>query len=334
MKAKTATADLSGICNQLPNPVLIHVGGKVVFANDLVLAVTGYSREGILGKDVAGLLTDPADAKNTALFRMLAGEALPVEKEFEIRTENRKTVIRNFLVRNSKISYQGREAVMTVLVDITERKHLEKYVLSRVLETEERDRKKFAADLHDDLGPILSSIKLHLGLLEHARNPEKFAETLAICNLQLTEAIAKMRLIANNLMPRLLDNFGLEAALQAFIGNLPQKEPFRVRFRSNLNGRRFSRPTELHLYRILGELVNNTIRHAGATEAAISLNIGPELLQLTYSDNGKGYDVRSVNRKPGGMGVANILQRVKLMDAEIRFARRNGKTVVSIRKEI
>ncbi|HNY01265.1 MAG TPA: PAS domain S-box protein [Bacteroidales bacterium] len=334
MRPSQESVDLTGIFDQLPNPILIHSDGKVVFANDLVLAVTGYSREGILGRNVASLLTDPADAKNTALYRALAGRDLPEEKEFEIRTENRKVVIRNFLVRNSRIRFRGKRAVMTVLVDITERKHLEKYVLGRVLETEEKDRKQFATDLHDDLGPILSSIKLHLGLLEHARTPEKFSETLAICNEQLTEAIAKMRIIANNLNPRLLENFGLEAAIQAFIGNVQQEGVFDVHFRSNLGNGRLARPVELHLYRIVCELVNNTIKHAGATEARVRLVQDKGWLRLSYTDNGKGYDVKTVHRRQGGMGVGNIIQRVKLMDAEIRFLNRKGKTEVHIRKEI
>ena len=322
------------LVNQLPNPILIHIDRKVVFANDLILAVTGLDKDEILGRDVAALLTDPADDKNAAVFRNLADGSFVAEEEFEIRTENRKVVIRNFLIRNSRIKYKGQEAVMTILIDITERKHLEKYVLSRVMATEEKNRKEFATDLHDDLGPILSSIKLHMGLLEHAKTPEKFAENLAICNQQLTEAIAKMRIVANNLMPRLIENFGLEAAVNSCINTMQHEGVFEISFITNLHGKRFHKHTELHFYRIICELINNTVKHAGATIASVKLNYTRGMLRLDYTDNGKGYDVSEVNKTPGGMGVGNIIHRVNLIDAKIEFLRRKGKTLVKIRKEI
>ncbi len=322
------------LVNQLPNPILIHINGNVVFANDLILGITGFSKDEIIGKNVADLLTDPADSKNNAVFKNLTGDSFVEEEEFEIRTENRKVVIKNFLLRNSKIKYKGQDAVMTILIDITERKHLEKYVLSRVIETEEKDRKHFAADLHDDLGPILSSIKLHLGLLENAKTPEKNREMLDICNKQLAEAIAKMRIVANNLTPRLIENFGLEAALNSFINTMQHEGVFEISLKSNLKGHRFPKQMELHLYRIVCELINNTIKHAGATNASVKLNYAKGLLTLHYTDNGKGYNVAEINSRSSGMGVGNIIQRVNLVDAKIRFINRKGKTEVSIRKEL
>jgi PAS domain S-box-containing protein len=324
----------STLVNQLPNPILIHISGKVVFANDLILGITGFTKDGIIGKNISELLTDPADARNNDISRNLSGESFVEEEEFEIRTANRKVVIKNFLLRNSRIKYMGQDAVLTILVDITERKHFEKYVLSRVMETGEKDRKRFAADLHDDLGPILSSIKLHLGLLEHAKTPEKSAEMLGICNLLLAETIAKMRIIANNLMPRLLENFGLEAALNSFINTMQHEGVFTISMESNLQNRRFHKQTELHFYRICCELINNTVKHAGASAASLNLSYKKGLLTITYSDNGKGYDVSGASIKPGGLGLGNIIQRANLIDAKIQFSRRKGKTEVRITKEI
>ncbi len=322
------------LVNQLPNPILIHIDRKVVFANDLILAITGTDHEKIIGMDVAALLSDPADPGNNAIFRNLSGGEFVEEEEFEIRTADRKVVIKNFLIRNSRIKYLGQDAVMTVLTDITGRKHLEKYILSRVIETEEKDRKQFAADLHDDLGPTLSSIKLHLGLLEHSKSPEKFAETLSICNQQLAETISKMRFIANNLMPRLIENFGLEAAINSFAGTMQHEGVFSISFISNLQGRRFQKQAELHVYRIVCELINNTVKHAGASEAIVKLTFSGGVLTLRYTDNGKGYAVGDISQPTGGMGIGNIIQRASLIDAKIRFVNRKKKTEVILTKEI
>jgi PAS domain S-box-containing protein len=322
------------LVNQLPNPILIHIGGQVVFANDMTLEITGYDKDGIIGRNVEDLLTDPLDPDNREVFSNLNGDSFAEESEFEIRSENRKVIIKSFLLRNSRIKYKGKDAVMTILVDITERKHLEKYILSMVMATEEKDRKQFAADLHDDLGPILSSIKLHLGLLEQAKDREKFNETLAICNRQLGEAISKMRIISNNLMPRLIENFGLEAAASSFINTMQHEGVFAIRFDSNLKGRRFPGQTELHFYRILCELINNTIKHAGASEAVVKLKYRSRILALDYTDNGKGYRVDEINPRTAGLGVGNIIRRANLIDAVIRFEYKKGKTLVAIRKEL
>ena len=322
------------LVNSLPNPIIIHVNGKVIFANDVIIEVTGYDKDEIIGKEISELLSDPVDASNKFLSGHLAGQAVHAEEEFEIRTENRKYVIKNFLIRNSKIKYKGEDAVMTILIDITERKHVEKYLLSKLIETEEKARKQFAADLHDDLGPTLSSIKLHLGLLEHSKNPEKSRETLNIANGLLTEAISKMRIIANNLMPRLIENYGLEAAINSFVNTIPKQGTFSVEFVSNLNGKRFPRQTELHFYRIICELINNTIKHAGATLSSVNLNYSRSVLKLTYTDNGRGYNVEEINEKTSGMGVSNILQRVNVIDGKIQFRNIKGKTEVKIWKEL
>jgi signal transduction histidine kinase len=175
---------------------------------------------------------------------------------------------------------------------------------------------------------------LHLGLLEQSKDPAKFKETLSIANELLSEAIAKMRLIANNLMPRLIENYGLEAAVNAFVSTIPKKGALSIEMSSNLNGQRFPRQIELHFYRIVCELINNTIKHAGASVASVKLNYSKPLLTLTYSDNGKGYDISEINAKNSGMGVSNILQRVNVIDGKIQFLNKKRKTVVRIWKEI
>jgi PAS domain S-box-containing protein len=322
------------LVNSIPNPILIHANGKVIFANDIIIEVTGHNKDEIVGKALSDILVDPSDHKRHGAFQNLLQGNILDEEEIELRTENQKVILKSFLLRNIRIRYRGQEAIMSILMDITERKHLEKYILSKVIETEEKDRKQFAADLHDDLGPTLSSIKLHLGLLEHAKDPGKFSETLKICNDQLTEAITKMRIISNNLMPRLIENYGLEAAVNSFINTMQSEEVFAIDFTSNLKGRRFPRQIELHFYRIICELINNTVKHAGASLATIKLKLSKETLTLLYTDNGKGYEVGALDKRKAGMGIGNILQRVNLIDGNIEFAKKKRKTEVRITKLI
>jgi PAS domain S-box-containing protein len=322
------------LVKHLPNPLLIHMNGKVVFANDFIIQVLGYPKEEIIGKDLATLLIDPVDHENTrSLYDLLINPGI-TEEEIEIRTVSHKVILKTFLLRNSRIRYKGKNAVMTSLFDITERKNLERYVLGKVIEAEEKERKRFAADLHDDLGPTLSSIKLHLGLLENPKDPETFTADIKICKDLLNDSIAKMRIIANNLMPRLIDNYGLEAALNSFIKMIQKEGQYTVDFSSNLEGKRFPKQVELHLYRIICELINNTVKHSGARKSTVNLDFNRKTLKLFYTDNGKGYKVSEIQDKPAGMGIGNILQRVGLINGTIKFDRKKGKTEVRINIDI
>ncbi len=323
-----------GLMNSLPNPVIIHVNGKVVFANDVILSLSGHEKEEIIGKDLEEILVDPVDPVNTSILYRLFSDPDVTEEEVEFRTENRKMILKTFLLRNSRIRYKGSDAVFSILFDITERKNLEKYVLNKVIEAEEKERKRFATDLHDDLGPTLSSIKIHMGLLTPDAEPMRFAEDLRICTELLNEAIAKMRIISNNLAPRLIENYGIEAALNSLIKMMQREGVFAIELVSNLGGIRFQPPVELHFYRIIGELLNNSVKHSGGTKATVNLNYSHGVLHLIYSDNGKGYEVREIQKRPSGMGLGNILQRVSLIDGEISFLNRKGITEVRISKDI
>jgi PAS domain S-box-containing protein len=320
------------LVSNLIYPIIIHQDGKVVFANDMVLEFAGYTEEEIVGKDLADIFKDPLDNENIENLYKLFIDPDVTEEQIEIRTESRKVMLHTFLLRNNRIRYRGKEAVMSILFDITNRVQLEKYIIDKVIETEEKDRKQFAADLHDDLGPTLSAIKIHLGLIGEAYDNNRLKDTLMICTSLLNEAISKMRIISNNLMPRLIEDYGLEAALNSFIKTVHREDIFSVNFTSDLGETRFPKTLELHIYRIITELINNTIKHAGATAAALKLNYAGNALKLTYCDNGKGYEVGESAGRPSGMGIGNILNRVNLIDGKITFTKKNGKTEVRIVK--
>ncbi len=325
------------LVKHLPDPILIHRDGKVVFANDFLLQIFGCLGNEIIGKDLASLLIDPMDDENTQSLYDLFINPRITEEEIEIFSGSQKVILKTFLLRNSRIKYKGRNAVMSTLFDITERKNLERYVLGKVLEAEEKERKRFAADLHDDLGPMLSSIKIHLGLMENPKDQQTFLSDINKCKDLLNESIGKMRSIANSLTPRLIENYGLEAALNSFFQTMQKEGQYTIEFVSNLDGKRFSGPVELNLYRIICELVNNTVKHSGATKSKIKLDFNGRLLMLCYTDNGKGYkikDINDINDRSKGMGIDNILQRVSLINGIIKFRQKGGKTLVIIKKGI
>ncbi|MEI7980253.1 MAG: PAS domain-containing protein [Bacteroidota bacterium] len=228
----------------------------------------------------------------------------------------------------------GSRLILETGEDITHKKNIETYVMRKVIETEEADRRRFAVDLHDDLGPTLSAIKMQLGLLNIHTDENQRLEILSQCKELLSESIEKMRDISNNLTPRLIESFGLETALNSLIQKIPHSGKISINLQSNLNGVRFKKETELHLYRIVSELINNTLKHAEASAATVQLDLTDDWLTMIYADNGKGYSVSKIQEETRGIGLHNIMHRVNLFDGQIEFLKHQGKITVIIRKKI
>ncbi|MEI6888809.1 MAG: PAS domain S-box protein [Bacteroidota bacterium] len=322
------------LVNKSPNLILIHIDGKIVFANDALIAMSGLTKQQLTGCGVWELIKDVSMVSRNCSLERIFSDKNHLQKEVEIQASIRSGQIRDFVLSSNMITYKRKDAIMTILTDITETINVEKLLLNKTIETEEIDRKRFAADLHDDLGPILSSIKLHLGLMQKTCSNDKQKENIHICEELLLEAIEKMSIIANNLMPRLIDNHGLEAALKSFCKSISREGMFSADLVSNLGSIRFSMDVEMHLFRIVGELINNTIKHSGGSKASIRLTYSKGLLSLAYMDSGKGYNPEDAMKKPGGRGLSNILHRVNLIEGEIEFSSVKNGTKVHVQKRI
>lgn len=228
----------------------------------------------------------------------------------------------------------GSRLILQMGEDITHKKGIEKYVMRKVFETEEANRRQFASDLHDDLGPTLSLIKMKLGMLNFHTHEDQQQVNITECEGLLADSVGKMREIANMLTPPLIDGFGLEAALNSFLKKIPQHGKTAISMQSNLDGFRFKKNTELHFYRIICELINNTLKHSGSTEAGINLDLTKDRLTMKYMDNGKGYSIEKIQDEKRGIGLYNILNRVNSFDGQIEFLKKKGKIQVVIRAKI
>jgi len=196
-------------------------------------------------------------------------------------------------------------------VDI-ERNRSEKRLLNAIIQTEEKERKRFAKDLHDGLGPLLSAVKMSISALFN--NPTKADSTIILenANVVINEAITSIKEISNNLSPHVLTNFGLVSALKNFTHKINQTKSVQIELLSNMENERFNANTEIILYRATCELINNTLKHANAEN--ISINISKHLRTLTiqYNDNGSGFNTEKLEDiQTQGMGFQNISSRIK-----------------------
>ncbi|MBN2486541.1 MAG: PAS domain S-box protein [Bacteroidales bacterium] len=224
----------------------------------------------------------------------------------------------------SMLSHPAVKSIIFTISDITDRKLMEKHVLEAIIKTEEKERERFAKDLHDDLGPLLSSIKMYIGMLSKANDKDKLQFIVKNLGEIVKEAISTTKEVSNDLNPHVLNNYGLVSAIELFIEKVSTE--IEIEFDHNIENTRFAPAIELSLYRISKELINNTIKHAGATHIALSVFEKNGRLELVYSDNGKGIDesaLKSYNTQ--GMGLSNIISRAKSLNAVYNFHIAPGK---------
>ncbi len=196
------------------------------------------------------------------------------------------------------------------------RKENEAKMLSAVISTEEKERKHFAKELHDGLGPVLSAAKMSVSAIDKTDFDDNNTEILGKVEKLVDNAIATTREISNNLTPHLLERYGLKKAIETFIRNVRINEVTKINFSSNIEKQRYADNIEVVLYRICCELINNTQKHAFASKISILLSDKKDILELKYNDNGVGFE--SKNEKYG-MGLTNIVSRVKSLNGSIEF---------------
>ncbi len=202
------------------------------------------------------------------------------------------------------------------------RRLLENRLLTAVLHTEERSRASISRDLHDGLGPLLSSAKMSLSSLTKAELNDKERTTLNNTVAVIDEAIRSLRDISNNLSPHVLNSFGLSRGIKNFVDRTAALHEVEIKFVTPLRDERFDSNIEVIIYRVICELINNSLKHSGCTTINISLTLTNGRLATVYSDNGCGFSVKE--RQNSGMGLSNMKSRISSLGGSLRINSRPG----------
>lgn len=204
-----------------------------------------------------------------------------------------------------------------------QRNHLSKQLLSAVVRTEERSRSQFAKELHDGMGPLLSSAKMSLSAISTENMNKEQQEILASSRHMIDEAIRSVREISNNMSPQVLEDFGLSRGVHNFISRLQSFYDVEIEFRSGIHDERFDHNVEVVLYRVICELINNSLKHSGCKNIDISLLHKGLYIELCYHDNGCGFDTTTAMSK--GMGLSNITSRISSLNGDLQIESGIGK---------
>jgi signal transduction histidine kinase/CheY-like chemotaxis protein len=222
------------------------------------------------------------------------------------------------LIHHRKITYMQIGVDVLAVKDITWQKEMDKRVFNAILETEEKERKRFSRDMHDGLGALLSTLKIYLNLFQKGNRSQEESESLLDeMKETINQAIATARTIANNIMPSMLMDYGLIKALVVFTESLEKTGAINVIFKYPEDLVIHDEITQTHLYRIALELINNTLKHAEATEIEIKISQTRSRFIMEYCDNGKGFDFNANYMKEGGsQGLKNIFSRISFLNGK------------------
>lgn len=195
------------------------------------------------------------------------------------------------------------------------RKENESRVLSAIIRTEEKERRAFAKEIHDGLGPILSAIKMSSSAINKSTLIEANNQIVSKVDTAIDAAIVSVKEISNKLSPHLLERYGLEKAIKSFIDNIVGRILLKITFSSTLKNKRYDYNVEVIVYRIVCELLSNTLKYASAQSVNISLFADANRMELIYVDDGVGFSMGDLETK--GMGLFNIKSRVKSLNGTI-----------------
>ena len=202
----------------------------------------------------------------------------------------------------------------------------QKKLLLNTVKTQENERARISAELHDDIGSTLNVLNLNLHLLK--RKISQDSETLKIfvqIEDLLVKSISQTRIISHNLMPQMLRKFGFQHALHELADSVNLNGSVHISVRNEHLCNLKNDLNQLHLLRIIQELINNTLKHSEASEIEIHFTYSEmdQLMTMSYTDNGAGFDYKA---EYPGLGIYNIKTRAELLNGCVEYSDLNDKS--------
>ncbi|MCI4668009.1 MAG: histidine kinase [Bacteroidia bacterium] len=193
---------------------------------------------------------------------------------------------------------------------------------------QEEERGRIAKDLHDAVGSLLSATKMFVGKLDPDLKPERHRQLKYETSQMIDEAINNVRQIIYDIIPVDLEQFGLVSVLENLFETFSKAHGINFIFKAQKSSR-LDIQEELAIFRIVQELVNNTLKYAEATEVSLEVSILSQSFTLRYVDNGKGFDINSIVKKSPthkNLGLKSIRSRIAFLGAsyEINSGHQEG----------
>ncbi|MEJ1239222.1 PAS domain S-box protein [Chryseolinea sp. T2] len=310
--------------------ILLNNEGHVVEANPAACDLSGYSLQELQGTSIFRLVDVPYRKAMIRNFTMqIEGSQQTAITEITFITRNGSTL--PVEINSNLILTEDQVMMLSTIRNVSFRKQAENEKFNAVLAAEERERERFSKDLHDDLGPVFSTVNLYLQTLNNKEIDSSKKGILEKLIGIVDSAIKQVREISHNLSPYLLRDAGIEKAIATHLARIKESTNLTTEFTSAFESeQRIPSNVEIVIYRVFLELLNNTIKHSGGDKVWITMRMASQKLQFTYTDNGRGFDVHKMREERLGIGLLNIDNRVKSMAGIIRYRYENNEMKVTI----
>lgn len=289
--------------------IILHQNLQIADVNKSMLRISGFRKKDMLESDLLTLLF-PEKYHQMLHSKIGNNNSSPFEVVLVRKNGEELTVE----LENKIIHIRSRTIAALAVRDITERKATEKQILNAIIKAEEDQNTKFAQELHDGLGPILSNVQMYFQWLADADENRTFVLDKGLASLK--NAFSTLREISNNLSPHILHDFGLIKALERFVEQLPSLAIPQISIGSNCETLRFEVNIEVALYRVITELINNSIKYGKAKQIGIAITESTDFIHVDYTDNGLGFNVEKAFEKRNGHGLINMQNRMKTLNGE------------------
>ncbi len=230
--------------------------------------------------------------------------------------------------RELQKAYQQLHATQTQLLEATQLRHQQeikehKIRASALLQGQEEERKRLSQELHDGVGQMLTGLKLIAENFGDTKewSPRDRANAKDLRTV-IGQTIQEVRTISHNLMPTVLNDFGIDLALKQLVDSTARNTNAQVTFASNLKEKRLDKNVEIGLYRIAQEAINNAVKHADATQINLEVSLNHHKIALRIKDNGKGFSIsKKKSTAPGAPanGLRNLYERAHLLDGTLKI---------------
>lgn len=303
--------------------------GEFKYLSPSVERITGYKAEDFeRNLKLLEMIVHPNDRDHWIMHKQEAHTSHPEEKqydfEFRIITKSGKIKWMHHTCRQIYIDgeYLGVRASNR---DVTAQKEAEKKLITNTIDVEESERTRYSRELHDGLGPLLATIKLYFQWLAETSEPDKIKLLSEKGISNIDKAIQTVREVSHGLSPLFIMNDGFVKAMCNFAADLNVTQSVHLNFTSNIT-ERFDHILEVTLYRIATELISNTFKYAEASEINIDCSFiqDDNSISFMFNDDGRGFDVDETLTESKGLGLINILSRVKSLNGNIKLDSKPG----------
>lgn len=309
------------ILQGLPYGILaIGQAGQILFYNEMSLALLEIKAESGLA-DLSQL--DSLPELSAALQESMKTQPA---SPFELFAVPFKALFLNFQARPMP------DGLILSIEDVTRSRQAERHTLRTILDAQEGQRRKLSKEMHDGIGPLISTIKLNLDALAmEIGQPSPKASQMIESITELLQTMSKdIRSISHNLMPSVLVDFGLVAALENLCQRVNSSGKVQTNFFHAGMKERLDPKLALGLYRIAQELMHNAVKHARADVINVQLIKHPDSIVLMVEDDGIGFQPQELEERPDkGIGLQNIQTRAKSLGGTFLLESQPGAGVLA-----